>query len=88
MKFNKPQTLNAGQLRDELKSAGISFLDSEEVIQVDSETSIQILLADSDKTKATEIIKKHIGVDVPMTIEQKLSSVGLNFDELKAALLA
>jgi hypothetical protein len=86
MEFNKPKNLNAGQLREELKSAEIAFLDLEEIILVDTDKTMQIEISEFDKAKATEIIKKHIGVDVPMTIEQKLASVGLDINELKAAL--
>lgn len=88
MIFNKPQNLNAGQLRDELKAAGIAFLDKEEVILVDSETTLQIDLAEDDKDAATKIIAKHVGVDKPLSLGDKLASIGLNIDELKAALLA
>jgi hypothetical protein len=86
MEFNMPKNLHAGQLREELKSFGITFLDSEEVILVDTATTMQIEISESDKAKATEIIKKHIGVNVPMTIEQKLASLGLNLNDLKDAL--
>lgn len=86
MNFPIPVQLNAGQLREELKAQGINFLDADEVITVTADKELAISLAEKDKTKACQIIATHIGVDKPLTVAQKLESVGISLEELKAAI--
>jgi len=82
MEFNTPQSLNGAQLKDELKAQGII------VEKIDNNATGQISFV-VDKAKeglAASVVAAHVGVDSVQTIADKLASVGLSIDELKAAL--
>ena len=81
--FKIPTNLNGTQLTSELSAAGVNVKDKCRVY----DDLLWLDIAANDKAKAEEIVNKHVGVDSEPTIQDKLSQVGLNFDELKAALL-
>jgi hypothetical protein len=79
--FTKPQNLNGTELIAELANAGIvvsRVLDN-------GDGTIEIA---TENAKATEIVAKHNGTQIAPepTIAEKLASVGLSIEELKAAL--
>jgi hypothetical protein len=74
--FPVPVNLNGDQLQAELSAAEVYVVDGKLVI-------------DSDKTEAQvkTILDAHVPVSKPEpTVAQKLESVGLSLDDLKAAL--
>lgn len=80
--FNKPQNLNGAELKNELAIAGFIV---EEIIDFADGT---IGFNCENKDKAAQIVEAHNGntqISEP-TIEDKLTSVGLNLSDLKAAL--
>ena len=85
IKFNKPINLNGAELFDELNNAGILITSK---ARVDSNDDLWLDIADKDEAKAKPIVATHNGTTVAPepTVEQKLASVGLNLDDLKAAL--
>ena len=85
IQFAKPQNLNGSQLLDELTAAGIEIVDFP---VLDSEENLFLHIDAKDKTKALKIIEKHNGNTIPKeaTIDEKLASVGLSVNDLKAAL--
>lgn len=86
IKFNKPANLNGKELLAELKNEnvevqGFPFLDEQ--------NSLWLNIADKDQQKAESIISAHDGTLIAreLTIVEKLASVGLSIEELKAALV-
>jgi hypothetical protein len=86
--FTKPQNLNGKELRAELRLAGVEISDSPSAVAVDSDSNLMLDVSDKDKNKATEIVAAHNGTTIAPepTIDEKLASVGLSIEELKAAL--
>lgn len=80
--FTKPIKLNGAQLVKELNDAGISA--TECLINGNNEFFIDVPA--NKKTAAIAIVNAHIGIDTQPTLADKLASVGLSIDELKAAL--
>jgi len=83
--FTKPQNLNGKELLDELLAVGVVV----QGLPVDDGAGNLILnITSKDETKAADVIAAHNGTTVAPepTIEDKLASVGLNIDDLKAAL--
>jgi hypothetical protein len=80
--FDKPKNLNGAELLAELKTAGIQ---ATKIIQ-NGNRNIEIDL--DDEAKAKPIIEAHNGTVIAPepTIAEKLASVGLTIDGLKAAL--
>jgi hypothetical protein len=85
IKFNKPQNLNGAELLSELKTAGITITEDP---TIDGNGDFWLDIAESDKAKATSVISTHNGTTVAFepTVADKLASVGLSIEELKAAL--
>ena len=83
IQFTKPQNLNGAELLKELNDAGIVATTP----TVDGDL-FWLNLDEKDATKAEAIVKKHNGTTIvpEPTIEQKLASVGISVDDLKAAL--
>ena len=83
--FTKPANLNGTELLEELKTAGIEV---NGFPVVDGNGDLFLDIADSDEAKAKTVVAKHNGTTEPkpLTIEQKLESVGLSINDLKAAL--
>jgi hypothetical protein len=87
IKFDKPEKLNGEQLRQELKAANVVLPDALSDLFDDGIDGLWLNIADKDESKAKTIIDAHIPKPIPEpTIEQKLASVGLNLEDLKAAL--
>jgi hypothetical protein len=86
--FKKPTNLNGGELRQELNSAGIAISDEMNAVVLDENQNLLLDIAEADKDKVTLIVAAHNGTIVAPepTIAQKLESVGLSLDDLKAAL--
>jgi hypothetical protein len=90
IKFNKPENLNGAELRIELADEGIqlkgSFNDLNDIYVVGDDLFLNI---DQEfALKANEIVANHNGtiLSPQLSVEEKLASVGLNLDDLKAAL--
>lgn len=86
--FTKPANLNGKELREELNAAGVNISDDKFAVVVDSEGILLLDINEKNKDKAKEVVAAHNGTIVAPepTIEEKLASVGLNLDDLKAAL--
>lgn len=84
IKFNKPINLNGTQLISELNTAGVTITDSP---LIDGNGEFWLNILETDISKAQLIVEAHNGVNSPeITVEQKLASVGLSVEDLKAAL--
>jgi len=86
--FTKPTNLNGIELRDELNAGGVAISYDLDVMVVDGNGNLLLDISESDTAKATPIVATHNGTTVAPepTIAQKLASVGLTIEELKAAL--
>jgi len=82
MNFTKPESLNGAQLKSELATAGIVV---DEIID-NAKGEISFDVAKNKESAAAEIVSNHVGVDTAPSIEDKLASVGLSLNDLKAAL--
>ena len=87
IKFDKPINLNGTELRQELNAIGVVITDRPSSVKVDN-GDLWLDIAVKDKTKAQAIVDAHNGTTVPPkpTVADKLQSVGLNVEDLKAAL--
>jgi hypothetical protein len=85
IQFNKPQNLNGAELLNELKASGVTVTG---LPLVDEDGNFWLDITETDKVKATPIVDTHNGTTVAPepTIADKLASVGLSIEELKAAL--
>jgi hypothetical protein len=81
--FTIPTNLNGAQLVKELNNAGVTVNSTCAV----HDDLLWIDISSKDKAKAEAVVAAHIGIDTEPTLQDKLTQVGLNFDELKAALL-
>lgn len=88
IKFQVPTNLNGAELRQELNAAGVSISNDTFAIILDDEKNLCLDIAEIDKDKAATIVAAHNGTTVAPepTIADKLASVGLSIEELKAAL--
>lgn len=84
IKFNRPVNLNGAELKKELNDAGVFITESPHLI----DNFLYLNINENDKVKAEAIVAAHNGTTTASepTLEQKLASVGLNLDDLKAAL--
>lgn len=80
--FTKPKNLNGEELMAELAAVGIIVTE----IRDNGEGIISFVT--DDETLAASVVAKHNGNQIPReaTVAEKLASVGLGVDELKAAL--
>jgi len=85
IKFNKPENLNGAELLAELNAAGVEITNPPEI---DGAGDFWLDIEAKDQTKAESIVAAHNGTIVAPqpTIQQKLASVGLDFEDLKTAL--
>jgi hypothetical protein len=85
IKFHKPTNLNGAELLAELKAGGVVVTG---LPFIDENGEFWLDVKETDKTKATPIVGAHDGTTVAPepTIAEKLASVGLSIEELKAAL--
>jgi hypothetical protein len=86
--FTKPTNLNGAELRKELQTAGIEISDAPEAVALSETNELLLDIKESDKAKATPVVAAHNGTTIAPepTIVDKLASVGLSIEELKAAL--
>jgi hypothetical protein len=80
--FTKPENLNGAELIAELAAVGLTV---EKIYEYPDNT---ISFDVEDETKAAAVVKAHNGTTIAPepTVADKLASVGLNLDDLKAAL--
>lgn len=85
IKFTKPQNLNGAELLKQLQDGGVTITQAP---TIDGDGIFWLDIDSKDETKATAIVAAHNGTIVApeATIADKLASVGLSIDELKAAL--
>jgi hypothetical protein len=85
IQFTKPTNLNGTELLAELNAAGVSITDFP---LIDGNGDFWLDITEADKVKATAIVAAHNGTIIAPepTIADKLASVGLSIEELKAAL--
>jgi hypothetical protein len=88
IKFNKPSNLNGTELRQELNAAGVAITDKPSSVKSDANGNLWLDIADKDEAKAQVVVDAHNGTTVApeLTVADKLQSVGLNLEDLKAAL--
>lgn len=88
IKLTKPINLNGTELRQELNAAGVKISDEPSSIKLDADGNLWLDIADKDETKAKAIVDAHNGTTIAPepTVADKLQSVGLNVEDLKAAL--
>ena len=86
IQFNKPENLNSAELLNELNAANISVIG---LPLIDENGLFWLNIAESDKDKTALIVAAHNGTITASepTIADKLASVGLSIEELKAAIL-
>ena len=86
--FTKPESLNGQQLREELLAAGIAISDDINAITVDADLKLILDIAKADEKAAAKVVADHVGIfEIKnLTIDEKLASVGLSINDLKAAL--
>ena len=85
--FDKPIKLDGAQLCDELEAIGI-VVDKDKNPIVDGEGVLWLNINPADTQKAQDVLNAHVPKPAPEpTIADKLASVGLSLDELKAAIL-
>lgn len=87
MEFICPENLNGFELRNELRLAGFNISDEPNSVRVIGNKLI--LDIEGSLELANNVIENHNGNTVvpEPTIADKLASVGLSLDELKAAIL-
>ncbi len=85
--FTKPENVNGGELREELKAAGVKIGDKYDAVMVDDKI-LHLDIDPTDKLKASAVVAAHNGTvaEREPTVSEKLASVGLSIDDLKAAL--
>lgn len=84
--FDKPIALDGAQLCDELQAVGI-VVDRDKNPYVDGEGVLWLDIDAKDTQKAQNVLNAHVPKPRPEpTVADKLASVGLNLDDLKAAL--
>jgi hypothetical protein len=86
--FTKPEALNGTQLRDELRTAGVTISDDLDAVVDSSDGLIHLKIKKADETQAAAVVAAHIGVDstIELSLDEKLASVGISLDDLKTAL--
>ena len=89
LRFDRPENLNGAELRNELRAAQIIVSDDINFLRDDGQGNLFIGISASYKDKAAAVVAAHNGTTVAPepTIADKLASVGLSLDELKAAIL-
>jgi hypothetical protein len=88
-KFNKPLNLNGSELLDELAAVGIILDKKEQAPLIDGNGDFWLDVQTKDEAKAAAVVAAHNGTTVAPepTVEDKLASVGLNLEDLRAAIL-
>ena len=80
--FTRPENLNGAELKQELAAVNII------VNSVEDNLDGTITFETDKETKAAEVVSQHNGTTIApeLSTEQKLASVGLSLNDLKAAL--
>jgi len=86
IKFSLPEELNAEQLVNEIEENGIS-INRDELPLIDGNKDFWLAVDEKDREAVQAVLDNHKAVFKQPTIEDKLASVGLSLDELKAAIL-
>ena len=88
IQFNKPENLNGLELLDELAAVGIVLDKMEQAPVLESDGSFWLDIEKKDEVKALAVVEAHNGTIVApeATITDKLATLGLSIDDLKAAL--
>ena len=91
IKFNKPNSLNSNQLLKEFKSARIAVLDERNFAELDGDGVLWLSITETDKSKATQIVDSHKGVDddciaALASAQAKLAALGLTEEEVASIL--
>jgi hypothetical protein len=88
IKLPKPQNLNGDELRAELLAKGVDIGNNLDSLLDDGQGFIYVNADNSVKDIVENVVLEHNGNIIPKqpTINDKLGSLGLNLDELKAAL--
>ena len=89
--FDKPNTLNGSQLRNELRAVGVEITDDIFAVSIDGNNKLVLDIDSKDKSKAQKVIDAHIAIDNTAAIAQakavaegKLAALGLTTDDLRA----
>lgn len=86
IKFEKPANFDGVQFCEELEAVGV-LIDKNTSPLVDNNGDFWLDIDAKDTAKAQEVLDAHIPKPRPEpTIAEKLASVGLSLDELRAAL--
>jgi hypothetical protein len=87
IQFTKPTNLNGAELCDEIEAVGI-HINRATSPRLDDDGSFWLDISAKDESKVADIVAAHNGTTVAPepTIEDKLTSVGLNLNDLKTAL--
>ena len=86
IKFDKPANFDGVQFCEELEAVGV-LIDKNTSPLVDNNGDFWLDINPEDTVKAQQVLDAHIPKPRPEpTIEDKLASVGLSLDELRAAL--
>lgn len=85
IQFNKPANLNGAELVAELQIAGVTI---DSVPLLDADGKLWLDINSKDVSKAENVIAAHNGTIIAPepSVADKLASVGLNLNDLKAAL--
>lgn len=88
IEFDKPENLNGAELLTELAAIGVNLDPIEQVPHVDGNGKLWLDIQTKDKDKVQKVVSAHNGniVAPEPTINDKLASVGLSINDLKAAL--
>jgi hypothetical protein len=86
IKVTRPKNLNGTELLAELNAKGVTIT---EPPMLDGNGDLFLQISESDVDAAELVLAKHNGTQVAPepTIAQKLTTLGINLDDLKAALL-
>jgi len=84
--FDKPLNFDGVQLCEELEAEGVSINKNTSPL-IDGNGHFWLDIDPADTQKAQDVLNKHTPKPRPEpTVAEKLASVGLSLDELKAAL--
>jgi hypothetical protein len=85
IKFDKPAQLDGITLTAELQKVGVILTQPP---YVDGNNDLWLDIKEKDIEKTNKIVVSHKGETtiIQLTVEEKMSKVGLNLDELKTAL--
>lgn len=88
VEFTKPNNLNGTELRQELQNAGVQISDNVYAVSLTNNV-LTLDINPADESAAAAVVAAHNGTTIAPepTIADKLASVGLSLDELKAAIL-